>query len=86
MNDLQDNIEARLRELDPAIELVAFERPRTDALRLYVDHPEGVTLGRCEQVTNHLRDLLSEYSLEVSSPGDKRRQPTPVPETKEQLQ
>ena len=26
----------------------------------------------CERVTNHLRDLLAEYSLEVSSPGPER--------------
>jgi len=86
MNDLQDEIQTRLTELDPAIELVALERPRTDGLRLYVDHPDGVSLALCEQVTKHLGDLLTEYSLEVSSPGDKRRTPTPVSETKEQLQ
>ena len=86
MNDLQDDIETRLAELDPAIELVAMERPRTDGLRLYIDHPGGVTLALCERVTKHLGDLLSEYSLEVSSPGDKRRTPSPVSETKEQLQ
>jgi ribosome maturation factor RimP len=62
------------------------ERPRTDGLRLYIDHPDGVTLALCERVTKHLGDLLSEYSLEVSSPGDKRRTPSPVSETKEQLQ
>ena len=86
MNDLQNDIETRLAELDPAIELVALERPQTDGLRLYVDHPDGVTLALCEQVTKQLGDLLSEYSLEVSSPGDKRRNPTPVSKTKEQLQ
>jgi ribosome maturation factor RimP len=86
MNDLQNDIETRLAELDPAIELVAMERPRTDGLRLYIDHPDGVTLALCERVTKQLGDLLSEYSLEVSSPGDKRRTPSPVSETKEQLQ
>jgi ribosome maturation factor RimP len=85
MNDLQNDIETRLTELDPAIELVLLERPRTDGLRLYIDHPDGVSLALCEQVTKHLGDLLAEYSLEVSSPGDKRPQPTPVSETKEPL-
>jgi ribosome maturation factor RimP len=86
MNDLQNDIETRLTEIDPAIELVALERPQTDGLRLYIDHPDGVTLALCEQVTKQLGDLLSEYSLEVSSPGDKRRTHPPDPETKEQVQ
>jgi ribosome maturation factor RimP len=37
-----------------------------------VDHPDGVDLELCERVTGHLRDLLTEYSLEVSSPGPER--------------
>jgi ribosome maturation factor RimP len=86
MSDLQNDIETRLAEFDPAVELVALERPQTDSLRLYIDHPDGVNLALCERVTKHLGDLLSEYTLEVSSPGDKRRQPSPVSETKEQLQ
>jgi ribosome maturation factor RimP len=86
MSDLQNDIETRLAELDPAIELVVMERPRTDALRLYIDHPDGVNLALCERVTKQLGDLLSEYSLEVSSPGEKRRMSTSVPDTKEQLQ
>jgi ribosome maturation factor RimP len=72
LRDLQNDIETRLGELDPAIELIALEHPGPDALRLYVDHPDGVTLGLCERVTGHLRDLLLDYSLEVSSPGSER--------------
>jgi ribosome maturation factor RimP len=41
-------------------------------VRVFVDHPEGVSLALCERVTLHLRDLLTEYSLEVSSPGPER--------------
>ena len=37
-----------------------------------IDHPGGVTLGLCERVTGHLRELLDRYSLEVSSPGPQR--------------
>lgn len=69
---LQETIEARLREFDPAVELIALERPAGDTLRLYIDRPEGVDLALCERVTNHLRDLLERYSLEVSSPGADR--------------
>lgn len=72
MKELQEHIETRLAELDPEIELVALEAPRPDGLRLYIDHPEGVDLGLCERVTLHLRQLLVEYSLEVSSPGAER--------------
>jgi ribosome maturation factor RimP len=69
MKDLQETIEARLAELEPEVELLALERPATETLRLYIDHPRGVDLALCERVTGHLRDLLESYSLEVSSPG-----------------
>jgi ribosome maturation factor RimP len=72
MTDLQRHIEERLAQLDPQIELIALEAPRPDGLRLYIDHPQGVDLGLCERVTNQLRDLLVDHSLEVSSPGSER--------------
>ncbi len=72
MRDLQDKVETRLAGLDPQVELIALEQTGPDALRLYIDHPGGVDLGLCERVTNQLRDLLLDYSLEVSSPGAER--------------
>ena len=72
MEELQEKIEQRLERLDPAIELIAVERPAGETLRLYIDHPGGVDLARCERVTNELRDLLEDWSLEVSSPGADR--------------
>ena len=72
MEELQEQIEARLRELDPEVELITLERPAAETLRLYIDHPNGVDLALCERVTNHLRDLLEAWSLEVSSPGADR--------------
>jgi ribosome maturation factor RimP len=69
---LQEQIERRLGELDPEIELIALERPSGEALRLFLDHPDGVDLAMCERVTNHLRDLLESWALEVSSPGADR--------------
>jgi ribosome maturation factor RimP len=69
LDELQEQIEGRLRDLDPAVELVALEHPAADALRLFIDHPDGVDLALCERVTGHLRDLLENWSLEVSSPG-----------------
>jgi ribosome maturation factor RimP len=72
MRELQDEIEGRLAVLDPSIELIALENPSPDGLRLYIDHPDGVDLALCERVTEQLRDLLVDYSLEVSSPGFER--------------
>ncbi len=39
---------------------------------LFIDHPDGVTLELCEQVTRALPDLRERYALEVSSPGIER--------------
>jgi ribosome maturation factor RimP len=41
-------------------------------LRLFIDHPDGVSLGLCERVTHALADLRERYALEVSSPGTER--------------
>jgi ribosome maturation factor RimP len=69
LNDLQQTIEAKLGAFDPELELVMLERPAAETLRLYIDHPQGVDLARCEQVSNQLSELLDRWSLEVSSPG-----------------
>jgi ribosome maturation factor RimP len=71
--DLQQDIQTQLHELDSELDLVALEQPRKEALRLFIDHPEGVDLALCERVTRHLNHLRTEYSLEVSSPGPKYR-------------
>jgi ribosome maturation factor RimP len=72
LDELQEQIENRLRDVDPEVELIALERPTAESLRLYIDRPAGVDLALCEQVTNQLRDMLDSYSLEVSSPGADR--------------
>jgi ribosome maturation factor RimP len=69
---VQETIEARLRDLDPQVELIALEEPAAETLRLYIDRPGGVDLALCERVTKHLRELLESYALEVSSPGADR--------------
>jgi len=73
MEDLQQDIQVQLRELDAEIDLVALEQPSREALRLFIDHPEGVDLALCEKVAKHLNHLRADYSLEVSSPGPKYR-------------
>jgi ribosome maturation factor RimP len=72
LDQLQEQIESSMRDLDPAVELIALERPSAETLRLYIDHPDGVDLALCERVTKQLRDLLESWSLEVSSPGADR--------------
>jgi ribosome maturation factor RimP len=69
---LQPDNEERLRTDEPNVELLACERVGSDRLRLFIDHPDGVSLELCERVTHQLRDLLADYSLEVSSPGPQR--------------
>jgi ribosome maturation factor RimP len=73
MSDLQADIQRQLSELDSDIDLVAIEQPGNEMLRLFIDHPGGVDLALCEQVTRHLGSLRADYALEVSSPGDKYR-------------
>src|SRR4051812_45957380 len=85
---IEQEIQQKLSELDSEIDLVALEKPRNDTLRLFIDHSEGVDLALCERVTKHLKHMLADYSLEVSSPGPKyrdRRKATSS-ETKESLQ
>jgi ribosome maturation factor RimP len=82
----EQDIQQQLSELDGEIDLVALEKPRTDSLRLFIDHPDGVTLALCERVTKHLNDLRADYSLEVSSPGPKYRRNATPSDTKESLQ
>jgi ribosome maturation factor RimP len=71
MQDIQTEIEQRLASAEPDVEVLLAERSGT-VVRVFVDREGGVDLSVCERVTSHLRDLLTEYSLEVSSPGPER--------------
>lgn len=71
MNSLQSDIEQRLEAQIPGIDVLLVERAG-DVLRIFVDHPDGVTLALCEQVTHELDDLRDRFVIEVSSPGPKR--------------
>src|SRR5438552_12000673 len=72
MTTLQGEIETRLARSEPDVEVLLAEVVGGDCLRVYIDHPDGVTLGLCERVTMLLGDLRERYSLEVSSPGSER--------------
>ena len=69
---LQSEIEARLQEAEPKVEVLLVEVVSGSTLRLYIDHRDGVTLALCERVTGHLSEYRDRYSLEVSSPGQDR--------------
>ncbi len=71
MEQLQTDIEQRLEAAEPQLEVLLVERSG-DTLRIFIDHPDGVTLALCERVTHALGDLRESYALEVSSPGPKR--------------
>jgi ribosome maturation factor RimP len=72
MQDIQTEIEERLATAEPEVEVLLAERVGATTVRVFVDSPGGVDLATCERVTKHLQDLLTEYSLEVSSPGPER--------------
>jgi ribosome maturation factor RimP len=72
MSPLQADIETRLAASEPEIEVLLAEVVGGRCLRVFIDHPDGVTLIMCERVTLLLSDLRERYSLEVSSPGTER--------------
>jgi ribosome maturation factor RimP len=72
MSTLQTDIEARLAQTAPDVEVLLAEVVGTDTLRLFIDHPDGVTLDLCERVTHLLPEIRERYALEVSSPGRTR--------------
>ncbi|HET9123260.1 MAG TPA: ribosome maturation factor RimP [Solirubrobacteraceae bacterium] len=71
MTALQTEIETRLAGVEPEVEVLLAE-VAGPTLRLFIDHPEGVTLELCERVSGHLTDYRERYALEVSSPGPER--------------
>src|SRR3954451_24449410 len=72
LRQIQENVETRLRDQEPDVELLALERPAAERLRLVLHSPDVVDIALCERVTGVLRDLLEDWSLEVSSPGPER--------------
>ena len=72
MSSIQADIEARLAAAEPDVEVLLAEVVGGDTLRLFIDHPDGVTLALCERVTHALAEVRERYALEVSSPGPER--------------
>ena len=72
MSTIQADIEARLAESEPKVEVLLAEVIRGSTVRLFIDHPDGVSLELCERVTKQLVELRETYALEVTSPGPER--------------
>jgi ribosome maturation factor RimP len=72
MQAIQAEIEAQLAVGEPAVEVLLAEVVGGRLVRLFIDHPDGVTLALCERVTSHLVEVRERYALEVSSPGSER--------------
>ncbi len=72
MSAIQADIEARLAEVEPQVEVLLAELVGGSVVRLFIDHPDGVSLALCERVTRHLPEVRERYALEVSSPGVER--------------
>jgi ribosome maturation factor RimP len=68
---LQVEIEDQLAASEPDVEVLLAE-VSGDTVRLFIDHPDGVTLELCERVTHQLTPIRERYALEVSSPGNDR--------------
>lgn len=69
---IQQQVEDELAEHEPDVEVLLAEVISGRTLRVYIDHPRGVTLGLCERVSAILSPLRTRYALEVSSPGSRR--------------
>ena len=72
MSAIQTDIENKLAEREPRVEVLLAEVVGGRLVRLFIDHPDGVTLDLCEQVTKALPEVRERYGLEVSSPGPER--------------
>jgi ribosome maturation factor RimP len=69
---IQADIEQQLAHVEPEVEVLLAEVVNGSTVRLFIDHPDGVSLDLCERVTNHLVGVREVYALEVSSPGPRR--------------
>ena len=72
MSAIQADIETRLAEVEPDVEVLLAEVVGGRLVRLFIDHPDGVSLDLCERVTHQLPEVRDRYALEVSSPGPER--------------
>ena len=55
MSTIQTDIEERLADAEPEVEVLLAEVVGGRTLRVFIDHPDGVTLALCERVTTRWR-------------------------------
>ncbi len=81
---LNEKIRTIRELLRPSVTALGFElwgvelhgKPRSPLLRVYIDHPDGITVDDCSRVSHQISGVLDvaavlsdTYTLEVSSPG-----------------
>jgi ribosome maturation factor RimP len=75
---LYSEVSSRAERSLPGVEVLALELSGPQRMTVFVDHPQGVDHELCERVTDVLREYLSKYAIDVSSPGTEpplRRRP-----------
>jgi ribosome maturation factor RimP len=75
---LYREVSSRVERSLPGVEVLALELTGPERMTVFVDHPQGVDHQLCERVTETLRGYLTEYAIDVSSPGTEpplRRRP-----------
>ena len=70
--NLTKQIEREVETALPGVEVLAVELAGPARFTVFVDHANGVDHALCARVTDVLRDYLSEYAIDVSSPGIER--------------
>jgi ribosome maturation factor RimP len=69
-------VERTLAEESPDVEVVDVEVAGgrgNPVLRVFIDHPDGVSHELCARVTGQLSGYLQDHTVEVSSPGLEKR-------------
>jgi ribosome maturation factor RimP len=69
---LYREVTSRVERSLPGVEVLALELSGPERMTVFVDDPQGVDHELCERVTEVLRDYLSDYTIDVSSPGSDR--------------
>ena len=77
MSAIQADIEARLAESEPEVEVLLAEVVGGRLVRLFIDHPDGVSLELCERVTNLLPRCASATRSRSPRPARSGRSPSP---------
>lgn len=66
---LYREVTSRVERSLPGVEVLALELSGPERMTIFIDHPQGVDHELCERVTDLLRDYLTKYAIDVSSPG-----------------